>query len=196
MGIPLDDCAGVILAGGQSRRMGRSKALLSLGGQTMVQRLSGRLAGFGELWLSANDPALGEGFPGRTAADRVAGGGPLAGLEAVLSATERPYLFCVACDMPHVTWELASALLEAFPAGADALVCQDSTGRVHPLCGVYARAVLPVLREQLAAGRLRVRDLLERVDCALYQLAGRFPDRTVWNVNTPEAFRRLEETEQ
>ena len=64
-----DSCAVVILAGGQSRRMGRCKALLPLGSETMLAHITKQLEQFPERWLSANDRALGDGFPGRTVPD-------------------------------------------------------------------------------------------------------------------------------
>lgn len=52
------DFGAVILAGGQSRRMGRCKALLTVDGQTLLARTAQQLTAFSELLLSANDPAL------------------------------------------------------------------------------------------------------------------------------------------
>ena len=58
MSISRDECAAVILAGGSSRRMGRCKAALTLDGESMLRRIARCLSGFGELWISANDPDL------------------------------------------------------------------------------------------------------------------------------------------
>ena len=73
----------------------------------------------------------------------------MAGLQAVCCETEKDWLFCVTCDMPRFTGEVAMAMLEAFPPQADAMVCVDSTGQIHPLCGIYARTALPALARQL-----------------------------------------------
>lgn len=168
MAISRSDCAALILAGGKSSRMGRCKALLPLEGRTFLQRLTGALDGFPHLYLSANDPALARGFPGTAVADRYTGAGPLAGLHAALSASRWPYLFCVPCDLPLLPASLAQPMLDAFPEGCDALVCVDSTGRRHPLCGIYARTALPALEAQLAAGEFRVQGLLSRLRCTWF----------------------------
>ena len=190
MAISPANCGAVILAGGQSRRMGRCKALLEFDGEPLLARLVREMSAFDELWISANDPALAQGLPGRLVRDLHPGLGPLAGLQAALCATSREYLFTLPCDLPFFTGEAAAAMLDAFSPGTQAMVCVDSAGRVHPLCGIYARAVLPALDQRIAQGRLRVRDLLEAVPCQRYPIAPRFPDRILENINTPDAYRR------
>ena len=191
MAISRSDCAALILAGGKSSRMGRCKALLPLEGRTFLQRLTGALDGFPHLYLSANDPALARGFPGAAVADRHAGAGPLAGLHAALSASRWPYLFCVPCDLPLLPASLAQPMLDAFPEGCDALVCVDSTGRRHPLCGIYARTALPALEAQLAAGEFRVQGLLSRLRCTWFDAGAWVDDRAFTNLNTPEDYQQL-----
>lgn len=188
-----DTCAAVVLAGGQSRRMGRCKALLPLEDGTMLAHITKQLEGFPERWLSANDPALGDGFPGKIVPDIYPGYGPLAGLHAVFQQTEKDFLFCVTCDMPRFTGELAAAMLTAFPPAAEAMICVDSAGQVHPLCGIYARAALPALERHLRSGELRVMALLKELRTVRFRTAGQFPDTIFWNINTPEAFAALPE---
>lgn len=89
MGISADHCGAVILAGGRSRRMGCCKATLKINGKTMLERLSESLRSFDEQILSANDPSLAEGLPVRLVPDRYPDSGPLGGLHAALSATEK-----------------------------------------------------------------------------------------------------------
>ena len=186
-----DSCAVVILAGGQSRRMGRCKALLPLGSETMLAHITKQLEQFPERWLSANDRALGDGFPGRTVPDIYPGCGPMAGLQAVFRETKKDWLFCVTCDMPRFTGELASAMLEAFPPQADAMVCVDGAGQTHPLCGIYARTALPALERHLQAGDLCVMALLEELRTVRFEAAGRFLDALFLNINTPQAYDAL-----
>lgn len=186
-----DSCSAVILAGGQSRRMGRCKARLPLKNETMLAHITKQLENFPERWLSANDPALGAGFLGKTIPDIYPGCGPLAGLHAVFQQTEKDFLFCVPCDMPHFPWELAAAMLADFPPEADAMICVDGAGQAHPLCGIYARTALPALARHLQAENLRVMALLAELRTVWFETAGRFPDAVFLNINTPQAYAAL-----
>ena len=179
----------VILAGGRSRRMGQCKAELVIGGETLLAHTVRQLAGFPELWLSANDPKLAEGLPVRLAVDRHPGAGPLAGLEAALSAADCDALVCVPCDLPNLTADVPRLLTERFSPALDALVLADSGGRLHPLCGVYHRRALPAIRRQLERGERRVLDLL--LHLRWDSLSGEIPDRVLYNLNTPEDLLRL-----
>lgn len=188
MSISLEACEAVILAGGQSRRMGCCKALLEVDGETLIARLAQQLSAFGGLWISTNSTELAKGLPGRMVKDRYPGLGPMAGIHAALLAAEREYLFCVSCDLPFFTGQVAAAMLEAFPQNGQAMACVDSTGQVHPLCGIYAKSALPVLERRLRQERLRMTELLEELQYQPFFTCGRFSDRVLDNVNTPEAF--------
>ena len=185
------DFGAVILAGGQSRRMGRCKALLTVDGQTLLARTAQQLTAFSELLLSANDPALARQVPARLVRDNYPNGGPLAGLEAALTVSRHEALVCVPCDLPHLTAEVPRALAARLPPEADAMVFVDRTGRVHPLCGVYRRRILPVLRRQLERRALRVTELLECVQSVYLPADGLVPDEVFHNLNTPEDLRKL-----
>src|SRR2546422_171213 len=92
----------IILAGGQSRRMGQNKALLRLapGGPTLIERVIAAVAPFGPLLLVTNTPEV-YAFLGRPMVpDAETGVGPLAGLLAGLQAAVPAYNFVLACDMP------------------------------------------------------------------------------------------------
>ena len=180
---------GLILAGGRSRRMGQCKATLTVRGETLLEHTVRQLAGFPELWLSANDSELAKGLPVRLVTDRFPGAGPLAGLEAALSASGCDALVCVPCDLPNLTPAVPRLLTERFSPEQDALVLSDSTGRLHPLCGVYHRRALPVIRRQLERGERRVSDLLPHLRWAC--LSREIPDRVLYNLNTPEDLLRL-----
>ena len=182
----------LVLAGGNAQRMaGANKALLQWERRTFLSRLEEALQGFDEKFLSTRDPALAEHTAFRPILDRVPGRGPLEGLCCALSACRSDALLVVACDMPLFSAGLAQALIDAAP-GLDALVCRDRTGRIHPLCGVYTKACLPVVERLLETGDLRVRQVLEQTHSGTLDLGDTaFPDTVLTNVNTPEQLHAL-----
>jgi molybdopterin-guanine dinucleotide biosynthesis protein A len=186
---------GLLLAGGQSRRMGGGdKALRLLGGVSLLDRAIARLRPQVEaLVLNANgDPARFAGLGLPVVADSVADfAGPLAGVLAGLDWTaaqhpDCPFVASVATDAPFLPADLVVRLGRGLEeAGAD-LACAASGGRAHPVFGLW-----PVrLREDLR--RAVVEEGVRKVDAwtGRYKLATvSFPDRPVdpfFNANRPE----------
>lgn len=194
MAISISQCGAVILAGGRSRRMGTCKALLPWHGTTLVSHIHHQLAPFHEIWLSANDPLVKASMPLPCVADIYPDAGPLGGLHAAFSATQKQYLLCVACDMPHFQQELAVSLMQNFPKDAQAFVCRDSTGRIHPLCGIYDVSTLPILVRQLESHNFCVMAFLDQITCAEFDAATVFPDSTFYNMNTLTDYQEISET--
>jgi len=184
------DLSGVVLAGGQSRRMGTDKAALPFGDATLLERVLravGACCRQVVVVTSGSRPYPGLAVP--VVVDRWPGRGPLAGIEAGLRACPTPYAAVVACDLPFLRPRLLCGLAEA-ARGVQAAV--PVTDRPHPLCAVYRRDAAGVADEVLQAGggsvrdllgRLRVRyvpeDVLRRWDPELASLV---------NVNTPEEY--------
>jgi len=189
MSITTETCGAVILAGGSSRRMGSSKALLTIGGQTMLERTLSQLSDFDEILLSANDPALAQSVNIPCIPDRFEDRGPLSGLHAALSATKKDALFCVPCDLPYFTADLAHELMTLMPPDVDAIICKDSTGKLHPLCGIFRKGILPHLEEALSLNRCRVLDLLDRISWSGTPLS--LPDNVFLNMNSPDEYRAV-----
>jgi molybdopterin-guanine dinucleotide biosynthesis protein A len=186
---------GLVLAGGQSRRMGGGdKALRELAGVPLLAHVIARLRPQVEaLVLNANgDPARFAGFGLPVAADSVPGfAGPLAGVLAGLDWAARhcpdcPHVLSVATDAPFLPEDLAARLAAVVGgAGAD-LACAASGGRAHPVFGLW-----PVrLREDLR--RAVVEEGVRKVDqwTARHRLITvDFADRPVdpfFNANRPE----------
>src|SRR5690349_18001647 len=154
-------CTGVILAGGVSTRFGgASKGLLELDGRRIVDRTVDALRDAAdELLLIANDPAIAEaivGVPVRTDARRERGS--LIGLYSALTYCADAALV-VAWDMPFVSTTLLSALRRRGEA-TDAAVVPEGPSGPEPLCAYYPKACLAVVERQIAAGNMRLSDLV------------------------------------
>lgn len=184
------DRSAAILAGGKSSRMGRNKALLDVGGTSIIRRTAALLRPLvGELFLVADDPApyAGLGLPVRP--DVHHGCGSLGGIHAAIAGAAHPLVLCVACDMPHLNAAVPELLLANADPADDALMPLVG-GRPEPLLAVYGRRALPAMVRAILAGRLRIIDAL----CAArvrYLDEGRLraadPSLCSFvNVNTPE----------
>jgi molybdenum cofactor guanylyltransferase len=178
----------LVLAGGESRRMGRTKAWLEVGDTTLVRWIIDRLApGFSEVMLSFADPEqVRELIPYRIVFDRKPSAGPLAGLEAGVSAARNEVTFAIACDMPYVTRELAEMAVAA-SHGCDAAIPRID-GRPEPACAAYRRSALPAITAALDAGRYRASDLAEQLDVTW--LEGLDPD-LFRSLNGPDDYERF-----
>lgn len=185
---PLSGALGFVLAGGQSRRMGRDKALLPWGGATLLEHALRRLrplcdevfvlCGPGQRYLDHGAPLL---------LDAQAGQGPLAGLLAGLERLDRrPGLF-LAVDVPRVPGGLLAFLLAAL-AGHDAAVPALAAGP-EPLVAAYTRACLGPARRRFAAGERRLTCFWPDVDVRRVgpdELAPfGAPERVFANLNAP-----------
>lgn len=182
----------LILAGGKGRRMGtKNKALLQLEQKTFLSRLEEALADFEEKLISLQDATWLGDSSFSPVFDQVTDRGPLEGLRCALSLCKSDALLVVACDMPLFSEKLAKALILAGEE-FDAVICQDRTGKLHPLCAVYSKQCLPVIDSLIAQGNYRVIDIMEMVPSAIFTLdASAFPDTLLSNVNTPEALASL-----
>ena len=137
---------GLLLAGGQSRRMGGGdKTLRSLGGIPLLEHVIERLRPqVDTLVLNANgDPSRFAKFGLPVVADSVLGfAGPLAGVLAGLewAAAHRadcPFVVSVATDAPFLPTDLTSRFIEAIERDAADLACAASDGRSHPVFGLW-----------------------------------------------------------
>jgi len=147
--------------------MGRDKAGLLLGGQTLLQRVIATMQQlFPYAVVSVRQPRpeidlpqvcdaqSGEGMP--------AGGGPLAGLAAGLGCVTTPWAFVVACDMPFVAPAMVE-LLAKFRSGFQAVV-PIVRGHPQPLAAFYATSCLSMMRAGLSAQDKSLRAVLKQLD--------------------------------
>jgi molybdopterin-guanine dinucleotide biosynthesis protein A len=162
---------GVLLVGGASTRFGSDKSLAVFAGETLAER-AWRLLG------DACDERIAVGkleqeLPFPVLADESDVRAPLAGIVTGLRAAQHDVAVVIPVDMPRLT---VGALHDLAFACRDAAV--PPTG---PLPGAYAKRALPVLERALAAGNLRLRDVVAELDAATVALE----QDVLVNVNTP-----------
>lgn len=185
----LPPVTGLVLAGGASRRMGRNKAFLELGGRALIEIVVERLAAVcAEVLIVAGDvgPYLGLGVP--AVKDRFQGAGVLGGLHAGLEAASCELAIAVGCDMPF----LNVALLEAFVGwseGFDVVLLRRGE-EVEPLHATYRRTCLLPIEEAIRAGQRRIVSFFDKVRVRYLTPEEIIPFdpelQSFFNVNTPE----------
>ena len=177
-----------VMAGGRSRRMGRDKAWIDVGGSPLIQLVIDVLAAVSEeVIIVANEPryaTLGR----RVVPDRFPDGGALGGIATGVGAATHDTVLVAACDMPFLDAAVWRSLLAA-QDGADVVIPMigDEHQTLHAL---YTRACLPAMERALATGRMRVISFFDEVRVRRLPeelLRGIDPTlRSFTNVNTPE----------
>jgi molybdopterin-guanine dinucleotide biosynthesis protein A len=149
---------GIVLCGGQSKRMGKPKAWLPFGDETMLQRVVRILSGVVQpiVVVAAPDqdvPPLPREV--EIARDEERGRGPLQGLAAGLKALQghADAAYLSSCDVPFLQAGFVRCMIDLL---GDRDICVPHVGDMfHPLAAVYRINVLPVVERRLAANRLR-----------------------------------------
>lgn len=155
------DCTAIVMAGGDSNRMGTDKAGILLGGQTLLQSVTATMQQlFPQVIVSVRQPRAGIDLP--QVCDEVPDGGPLAGLVASLGKIDTPWAFMVACDMPFVVPQVVE-LLAGYRARHQAVV-PIVHGHPQPLAAFYAASCLAPLRASLAVQQKGLRNVLQQLD--------------------------------
>ncbi|HNP37036.1 MAG TPA: NTP transferase domain-containing protein [Woeseiaceae bacterium] len=178
---------GLVLAGGNSRRMGQDKAAMRRGGQSQLEFAFDLLARLTSRQFvsvragQAGDP-LRARFP--RIVDRDENIGPLAGILAALGEYPASDWLVVACDLPNLELQTLRYLVENAPPG-EALVAYRSSvdGMPEPLCALYRAESAPILRRAVNNGSGCPRKIMQQNGVHLLQLPN---PAALHNVNTPE----------
>lgn len=150
--------SGIVLAGGQGRRMGGvDKGLQPLGGKAMIEHVIARLAPqVDEIVINANQNFDRYAQLGYTVAPDVTGGfaGPLAGLQAGLQAAKHPLVVTAPCDSPFLPRDLVARLGAAL--GANQLAVAKTGDQPHPVFALVRRDLLDHLTAYLNGGGRKI----------------------------------------
>ncbi len=204
----------IILSGGQSRRMGRDKALLELDGERLLDRVANSVARLSDdVIVVAGEPERYTGGAWRVVADAFPGAGAVGGLYSGLQAARHPYVLAVACDMPFLNiallrylaraargWDAAVPQVSDTPLGVDGELQPRQTAKerdLQPLHAVYNRRVAKAILERIAAGDLRMIGFFSRIRVRYVSATEveRYDTEhlSFFNANTPEEWSAAQE---
>ncbi len=190
---------GIVLCGGSSRRMGRSKAWLACGGEYLLQRMV-RIVGevVQPVVVAARPrqsvPSLPYGV--RVVHDSIENAGPLAGIAAAFDAVAAccDAAFVGSCDLPLLRPEFVRRLIELL--GDHPAVVPQAEDRLHPLAAVYRLETRAVLSDQLSRGELSAEQFAKR--CGAHLIPPHLfhevdpGSESLLNVNDPAAYERVQ----
>jgi molybdopterin-guanine dinucleotide biosynthesis protein A len=183
---------GIILAGGENRRMGTDKAFLEIDGKPLVEHI---LTVFSTLFVSTivvtNTPERYGNYDVEVTNDALDIRGPLTGIYSGLLRSTDEYNFVAACDMPYLNPSLIS-YMGKIAAGQDAVVPQFD-GFLEPLHAVYRRGIIPIMEAQLRKQDRRIRGLFDQIQVRYVteDEIVRFDPlkRSFRNLNTPKEYK-------
>lgn len=189
------DLGVMIIAGGESSRMGQDKRFMLLDNCSLLEwqlRKTERQP-FKERYLCGGSAAneelqrLCKQYKMEFVPDTREGSGPLEGLRAGFSRLKTDYALAISCDMPLFRYPVLKPLLEA--AQGKMAIIPVVKGRRQPLAGLYHRDILPFVEKALAADEYKLGKVIEAVPHEFAELS---PEEAFFNVNTPADFRLME----
>lgn len=184
---------GVMLAGGQSRRLGRNKAVELVDGELLFTRVAKRLSSIcNEIVVVVADKAQADLLPlpdqSKITTDVYPGKGSLGGIYSGIDAASNEWSIVVACDMPFLNVELLDYMLSLREAVGVVVPLVD--GRPEPTHAAYSKICLAPIRQRLSRDELKITGFFDDVGVAYVPEADvRRIDMdllTFFNVNTEE----------
>jgi molybdopterin-guanine dinucleotide biosynthesis protein A len=183
---------GIILAGGENRRMGTDKAFLEIDGRPMIEHI---LDVFSKLFertiVVTNTPDRYRNYDVEVTSDVLDIRGPLTGIYSGLLKSADEYNFVAACDMPFLNPRLIAYMGE-IAAGQDAVV-PAFNGFLEPLHAIYRRELLSTMEAQIQKQDRRIRGLFDHIQVRYVteEEIVRFDPlkRSFRNLNTPEEYK-------
>lgn len=141
---------GIILAGGESSRMGKLKPLVAYRGKPLISYIFNALNPIcSEMIIIANAGDF-SAFRADVYPDNYPGNGPAAGIEAGLSHCLTPLAFICSCDTPNLSTDLFDHLLQSHEGFDITIAAHDDSN--EPLIGVFSRSVHTAFKQALLAG--------------------------------------------
>lgn len=192
------EITGILLVGGESRRMGSNKALLEIGGQPLIKRNLEVLASVcAQVLISSREVELYSGYGYEVIPDIIKGKGPLVGLYSALYQAKYEYAFLAACDMPLINPQAISLTYERID-NFDAVV-PYAHGKLHPLHAVYHKRTLPIIEADIKKDKIKVIDVLNDFRTKVLRIEEEnfgpeekvAIEQSLLNTNTPEEWQAI-----
>lgn len=184
----MNKITGVILAGGQSSRMGTDKGLMLLNEKPMISYLIKLLKPIVEEIIIVANSVKYEAFGLRVFPDKMMMKGPVGGIYSGLFHSNTEKVFIVSCDTPFITQELVQLIIDA-DNGNDVVISKHND-KLEPLIGLYSKNGMDVFKNCIDQDKLKLIKVLDRLDTKIIDLDKSEVDSSVfYNINTPIEFK-------
>jgi len=185
------DTTGIILAGGLSRRLDyKNKALLKIGGKSIIQRIINALSEvMANILLITNSPDEFKHLEIPMFGDTIQGAGSLGGIYTGLKVSETYHNLIVACDMPFIRPSLLTLLMHQ-SKDYDVVIPVTPDGH-HPTCAIYSKDCIKPIEAQIRLGNLKISDFFPNVRIRKIDfnaLHDQYNQITFFNINTKEDY--------
>jgi len=164
----IEDCTAIILAGGESKRMGQDKASLKLANETLLNRAIRNIQPhFEHMIISVREPKKHILFP--QLCDKGLARGPIMGISTAMQRVNTSWVFVIACDMPF----MSAALIEAMAAKRQQqqAVVPTVNGMIQPLFAFYAKDCLSILQTHIESGERSLKKVIADLDTTMFSEA-------------------------
>ncbi len=178
----------MVLAGGQSRRMGRDKATLSWGGNDVLGSLLARLIPLSDDVLVISNVVRDINPPVRQFPDLIPGKGPLSGIHAGLIHARHDLVFVTACDVPFLEPEIILPIVHSAKTKEGSVAIYKE--QLEPLFACYHKRCSSIVAELLLAEKYRVTDFLARINWEKVEDLGHYTGDCFMNINTPTDYEK------
>ncbi len=188
----MTEYSAIILAGGESKRMGQKKSTLLLQGKTFIEIIIDKLIDIGirEILISGYEYNL-EKYRDtecvfKTVKDIYQNKGPLAGIHAGLEAADHNSVLIVTEDAPLVPIDFMKQLMQEHEENDSSITVTRSGDRLQPLLGIYDKSLISECDDILQGDKATVRALIDRVGCGEETFDG--DEILIRGCNTPEEY--------
>jgi molybdopterin-guanine dinucleotide biosynthesis protein A len=181
--------AAIILAGGKSTRMEEDKALLTISGLRLIEKITRDIEPYFQEIIISTSPETIHRYtflPLRTAVDKESHQGPLGGILTGLQASQYPVNFVIACDIPEIHIPFLQMMM-MFTGEYDIVVPVTGEDKFEPLFAFYHRRLIPKIRDLLKQG---IKQVLKLLPLCRVKYIPMVDQSWFYNLNTMEDYER------
>ena len=184
------DRTAIILAGGQSSRMGKDKGLMLFNGKMLVEYVIDTVKKITDniIIVTANSDYNQLGYP--CIEDEMKDKGPLGGIYTGLVKSSTQKNLFVGCDMPFLTEKFLSSLINS--CSDEDVLLTEHEGKAEPLCSVYDKNCMAHIRQMIEKNQLKITDALAglKIRVISFDKEDWFKGNEFANINSIEELRK------